>query len=100
MNLTAPLAHRHPTMSLFTYLLDYLLYVQLKNSPPKSTATYVVEDEMTNNAKLRWEELKRQIESHKQLTLTMNKNPAYDTCIYFLQMMERLEKRYPYKEEE
>jgi len=42
----------------------------------------------------RWEKLKRQIEAYKQLTLTMNKNPAHDTCRYFLQIMERLEKTY------
>ena len=58
MNYTAPLSHREPfwmgfrllqtsdpPMSLLEYLLDYLLYVQLKNPPPISTATYVVEEE-------------------------------------------------------
>jgi hypothetical protein len=31
-----------PPLSLFEYLLDHLLYVQLKNPPPRNTATYVV----------------------------------------------------------
>jgi hypothetical protein len=54
---TAPLAHRHPfwmgwhllrtcdpPLSLLEYLLDHLLYVQLKNPPPVSTATFVIGD--------------------------------------------------------
>ena len=54
---TAPLGLRHPhwmgldiirtcdpPLSLLEYLLDHLLYVQLKNPPPASTATYVVEE--------------------------------------------------------
>ena len=48
-----------------------------------------------SNSEIRWEKLKRQIESYKQLTLTMERNDKHDTCIYFLQNMERLETHYP-----
>lgn len=57
IHLTAPLAHRYPfwtdlniirtydpPLSLLEYLNDYLLYVQLKNPPPRSIATYIGED--------------------------------------------------------
>ena len=54
---------------------------------------------MTNNSEYRWDRLKRFIEAYKMLTLTMDKNPAHDTCIYFLREMERLENAYPHKEE-
>jgi len=55
MNLTAPLAHREPfwmgwrlirtcdpPLSHLEYLIDWILYVNLKNPPPASTATFIV----------------------------------------------------------
>ena len=51
------------------------------------------------NSEHRWNVLKRRIEAYKMQALTMDKNPAHDTCVYFLREMERIEKAYPYKGE-
>lgn len=57
MNLTAPLAHRHPfwmgldlirtsdlPLSYIDYLNDWILYVHLKTLLPISTAIFVIEE--------------------------------------------------------
>ena len=54
---------------------------------------------LDNSVESRWRKLKRFVEAYKMLTLTMDKNPAHDTCIYFLLEMERLEKAYSDKGE-
>jgi hypothetical protein len=46
-----------------------------------------------------WDRLKRFVEAYKQLTLTMDKNPAHSTARYIFQEMERLEKAYSDKGE-